>query len=113
MSTSSWLTALACAVASTLADTLGTLYWEGRRPGHLLATIALAPFVFLLFGYVGAQRGLAMASGLTNSLVVAGPLLVGLVVRREFADLSGAQRAGLLVTLAGLVLIVLSPSKAR
>lgn len=107
MTLSSWFAMIGCAVISTLADTMATLYWESRRPLHLFATLGLAPLVFVLFGYVGAKQGLATASGLTNSLIVAGPILVGLVLRREAQHLSSLQLVGLLLIFTGIGMVVL------
>lgn len=97
-----------CAALSTLADTMGTLYWERRSLPHLLFTIVIAPFVFILFGWVGASQGLATASGYTNSLIVAGPILVGLLFRRELAQVSVAQVIGLLFIFVGIGLVALT-----
>jgi hypothetical protein len=42
--------------------------------------------VFLAFGYVGSHFGLAKASSLTNTLVVIGPILVGIIFRGELSS---------------------------
>ena len=62
---SPWSAVLACAALSTIADTLGTVWWEQKKLWVLLAMIGLAPLVFLAFGYVGSHFGLAKASSLT------------------------------------------------
>ncbi len=98
---------LACAALSTLTDTLGTLYWESRSGLTLGATIVLAPLVFVLFGWVGANQGLATASGYTNSLIVAGPILVGLLLRRELAQVSALQLVGLGLIFVGIGMVAL------
>lgn len=103
-----WLVVVGCAALSTLTDTLGTVYWEQRRPITLVGTVVLAPIVFVLFGYVGARLGLAAASGFTNSLIVAGPMLVGLVLRREAQQLAPPQLAGLMLIFLGIGLVALS-----
>lgn len=107
MTLPTWIAVVGCAAVSTLADTLGTTYWESRRPLHLIATIGLAPVVFVLFGYVGAKQGLATASGFTNSLIVAGPILVGLFLRREAQHMAIQQLLGLLFIFVGIGMVVL------
>ena len=85
---SPWLIVIACALLSTLTDTLGTLWWEKKQPIVLLITLLLAPIAFLSFGYVASHFGLSRASSLTNSLIVVGPILVGVLFRKEFQLLS-------------------------
>jgi hypothetical protein len=50
----------------------------------LIATIALSPLVFLSFGYIGSHFGLAQASSLTNTLIVADPILGGITLLALF-----------------------------
>ena len=102
---SPWWAVLFCAALSTLTDTLGTLWWEKKDFPLLLATLFLSPLVFLSFGYVGSHFGLAVASSLTNSLIVAGPILVGLILRQEIHRLSTAQVAGMALLVAGICVL--------
>ena len=109
---SPWAAVVGCAVLSTLTDTLGTLWWEKKDLSILLGTILLSPLVFLSFGYVGRHFGLAVASSLTNSLIVAGPILVGLVLRQEIRRLSFPQMLGMGLLVAGITLIALARPSA-
>jgi multidrug transporter EmrE-like cation transporter len=102
---SPWLMVFLCAALSTLADTLGTLWWEQKKMWVLVAVIGIAPFVFLAFGYVGSHFGLAKASSLTNTLVVIGPILVGIVFRGELRQLSAVELAGMALAVTGIVLL--------
>jgi len=101
-----------CALLSTLTDTLGTLWWEKKDLSILLGTILLSPLVFLSFGYVGRHFGLAMASSLTNTLIVAGPILVGLIFRQEIRRLTPSQMIGMTLLVAGITLLACSRSPA-
>jgi drug/metabolite transporter (DMT)-like permease len=104
---------LACAALSTLADTLGTSWWEQKKLWMLLAILGLSPLVFLAFGYVGSHFGLAKASSLTNTLVVIGPILVGIIFRGELRQLSAVELAGIVLALAGIALLtIFSPREA-
>ena len=40
--------------------------------------MALSPLLFLSFGYIGSHFGLARASSLTNGLMAADPILIGI-----------------------------------
>ena len=102
---SPWLMVLLCAALSTLADTLGTVRWEQKKMWVLVAVIGIAPFVFLAFGYVGSHFGLAKASSLTNTLVVIGPILVGIFFRGELRQLSAVELAGMAMAVTGIVLL--------
>ena len=102
---SPWPAVLACAALSTLTDTLGTVWWEQKKTWMLLAILALSPLVFLAFGYVGSHFGLAKASSLTNTLVVIGPILVGILFRGELRQLSAVEVAGMALAVAGIVLL--------
>ena len=102
---SPWLMVLLCAALSTLADTLGTVWWEQKKMWVLVAVIGIAPFVFLAFGYVGSYFGLAKASSLTNTLVVIGPILVGIFFRGELRQLLAVELAGMAMAVTGIVLL--------
>jgi multidrug transporter EmrE-like cation transporter len=110
---SPWSAVLVCAALSTLADTLGTSWWEQKRLWMLLSILGLSPLVFLAFGYVGSHFGLAKASSLTNTLVVIGPILVGIIFRGELRQLSAVELAGIVLALTGIALLtVFSPREA-
>lgn len=107
---SPWSAILACVALSTITDTLGTVWWEQKKTWMLLAIWGLSPLVFLSFGYVGSHFGLAKASSLTNTLIVIGPILVGVLFRGELRQLSTVEVAGIALAVAGIVLLtVFSP----
>ena len=104
---SPWTAILVCTILSTLTDTLGTIWWERKQTSLLIATIALSPLVFLSFGYIGSHFGLARASSLTNSLIVAGPILIGIIFRHELRQLALPQIFGMGFILIGITLLAL------
>jgi len=108
---SPWTFVIACAALSTLFDTLGTVWWEQRRMWMLVAVLGLSPLVFLAFGYVGSHFGLAKASSLTNTLVVIGPILFGVLFRGELRQLSVVQVAGMALALVGIILLTVFSSR--
>jgi len=108
---SPWSVVIACAALSTLVDTLGTVWWEQKRMWVLVAILGVSPLVFLAFGYVGSHFGLAKASSLTNTLVVIGPILVGILFRGELRQLSGVEVAGMALAFAGIILLTVFGSR--
>ncbi len=107
---SPWSAVVLCAALSTIADTLGTLWWEKKEIWQLAIILLLAPAVFLSFGYVGSHFGLAKASSLTNTLIVIGPILVGILFRGELRQLSGIEIFGMALAVFGIALLtVFSP----
>ena len=105
-----WIIVLACVALSTLCDTTSTMYWEKKSWLLFFVTLFASPLVFLCFGYVGSKYGLSVASSLTNSLVVIGPILVGLLVRQEWKSVSLPQIAGMVCIILGITLIVIFKS---
>lgn len=101
-----WLAVIACVLLSTLADTLSTQYWKKQSTSMLFATITIAPVVFLCFGYVGNRFGLSIASCLTNSLVVVGPIIVGLIFFSEWKTMNSRVYLGILMVVIGITTIV-------
>ena len=102
---SPWIAVLVCTLLSTLTDTLGTIWWERKQTSILIATILLSPLVFLSFGYIGSHFGLARASSLTNTLIVAGPILIGITFRHELRQLALPQIIGMGFILVGITLL--------
>ena len=102
---SPWIAVLVCTLLSTLTDTLGTIWWERKQTSVLIATILLSPLVFLSFGYIGSHFGLARASSLTNTLIVAGPILIGITFRHELRQLALPQIIGMGFILVGITLL--------
>jgi len=98
---------LLCALLSTAGDTTSTYFWEQPSTALFVAVVLLSPCAFFSFGYVGSKFGLSIASSLTNSLIVLGPILVGLLLRDEWKKVSAPQYAGMLCIVVGIILIVL------
>jgi hypothetical protein len=59
---------------------------------------------------VGSHFGLAKASSLTNTLIVIGPILVGILFRGELRQLSGIEIFGIFLAVVGITMLtVFSP----
>jgi len=104
---SPWVIVIVCALLTTLTDTLGTLWWEKKQTIVLVVTLLLAPIAFLSFGYLGSHFGLARASSLTNSLIVLGPILVGVLFRQELQQLSLIHKIGVGLIVTGIAMLTL------
>jgi len=102
-----WAAVLACVLLSTTADALSTQCWKKQSWPLGVAVVVLAPFVFLAFGYVGRTYGLSIASSLTNSLIVVGPIIVGLIVYSEWKQMSAPLYLGIAMIVIGITIIVI------
>ena len=102
-----WFAILLCAGLSTLTDTTSTYFWEKQSTVLFLTVLILSPAVFFAFGYVGSRFGLSIASSLTNSLIVIGPILVGLFLRAEWKTIAPIQYIGMALIVVGITLVML------
>lgn len=103
-----WLGALAVAV---LANAISA-HWANQHNKlsvWLLATIAIAPFVYIAFGVVASRMGLAIAAGTIDLSLTLISFVVGLVVFREWDRVSIPQYLGLGLGLAAIALMLLFP----
>lgn len=107
MNASILVAVLTCAVLSTLTDALSTQFWKKPSWPLGIAFVSLSPFVFLAFGYVGSKFGLSVASSLTNSLIVIGPIVVGLIVFGEWQKMTIPLYIGLGLIVAGIIIIAI------
>jgi hypothetical protein len=73
--------------------------------------VMIAPLVYGTFGLVGSFYGLSVAASIINSLVVVGPVIVGLVFRDEWEKMHWQVYLGMACILVGITLIVLYKPK--
>ena len=64
--------------------------------------LALSPLVFITFGRVTAQTGLASGSAIVDSLLTVTTVVIGLVVMQEWRKLSMDNFLGILLVLIGV-----------
>ncbi len=102
-----WMAVFAAVVLSTSVDALSTLAWKKQTWQFFALTIVMAPLTFLSFGYVGHKFGLSIASCLINSLMVLGPIIVGLIFFDEWKKMSLPMYFGMALVLLGITIIVL------
>lgn len=107
-----WVAVFVCVVLSTAADALSTQCWKKQSWPLGVAVIVISPFVFFAFGYVGHRYGLSIASSLTNSLIVIGPILVGLILFSEWKKMNAPLCIGMALIVIGITVIVLYKREA-
>jgi glucose uptake protein GlcU len=106
--TVSWIAVFIAVLLSTAADATFTQFW--KKPGWtlFLLGVVLGPCSFCAFGYVGSKEGLSIASCLTNSLVVIGPILVGIIYFEEWKKLFALDYIGMAFVVVGITVLVFS-----
>jgi hypothetical protein len=102
-----WTVVIVNVILSTTADTLATIAWERRSCPYFVVMALIGPLVYGTFGYVSYHFGLSVAASIINSLVVVGPVTVGLVFRDEWKNLPWQGFAGMGFVLIGITLIML------
>lgn len=107
-----WFFAIIGAVAiAALADSVSTLWAKGENKFsiYLFLIFILGPLVFISFGYVTSKVGLAITSGVVNSLLVLTSMSIGLFIFQEWNKLSTFQYIGMLFALIGIILMLFFP----
>ena len=79
----------------------------------LLAVIIISPLVFITYGLVTSRIGMALASGVIDSLLIVGTIAVGLILFKEWDKILGLQYVGMAFALLGVLLIIFSPYFTR
>ncbi len=103
-----WLTALAIAV---LANSVSA-HWahqHNKFSPWLLATVVIAPIVYITFGLVASRTGLAIAAGTIDLSLALITSVIGLAAFGEWNRVSVPQYVGLGLGLAGVALMLLFP----
>lgn len=107
-----WAMAIMGAVAiAALADSVSTLWANGnnRFSIYLLLIFLLGPLVFISFGLVTTKVGLAITSGVVNSLLVLTSISIGLFVFGEWNKVSFLQYVGMAFAITGIIFMLFFP----
>ena len=106
-----WLAIVAAVGIATLADSVSALW--AREPTKLspffFLILLLGPLVFFSFGLVTTKVGLAITSGVVNSLLVLSSISIGLFFFGEWSKISLLQFIGMFLALMGIVLMLFFP----
>lgn len=86
---------------------------DSRYSLWLVAVILISPLVFITYGLVTSRVGLSIAAGTVDSLLTISTIAVGLFVFHEWDKLIGLQYLGIVLAMAGIFLMVFSPSFSK
>ena len=98
---------IAVAIAAS-ADFVATIWANSQNKFsiYLGLIFVLGPLVFFSFGLVTTKTGLAMASGIVNSLLVLTSILIGLFYFGEWEKISSGQLIGIFFAFIGILLML-------
>lgn len=107
----SYFTIILAVALASLADSVSTLWAQGssKFSVYLLLIFLLGPVVFIAFGLVTARVGLAITSGVVNSLLVLSSMCIGLFLFGEWSRLSVMQYVGMAFAIVGIILMLFFP----
>ncbi|TSC78799.1 MAG: hypothetical protein G01um101425_958 [Candidatus Peregrinibacteria bacterium Gr01-1014_25] len=107
MTIPSWL-AIAVAVAVAASANSVAALWAGDKlsPIYLPLLLILSPLVFVTFGIVTTSKGLSIASGVIDSLLVLTTMFIGLVLFGEWKYITNLQLMGMGMAVIGIVLML-------
>lgn len=106
-----WLTIFGAVAIASLADSVSALWAKGedKLSVFFFLILLLGPLVFFAFGYVTTRVGLAVTSGVVNSLLVLSSMSVGLFIFGEWNKISTFQYIGMILALVGIILMLFFP----
>lgn len=106
-----WLAVVGAVALAALADSVSALWARGdnKLSVYLVLILLLGPMVFVSFGLVTTRVGLAMTSGVVNSLLVLTSISIGLFAFGEWSKVSTLQYVGMALAVVGIVLMLFFP----
>lgn len=109
---SSWPLIAAAVAIGVVANAVSAAWARGedRYSVWFFAMLLVSPLVFISFGLVASKIGLAMGSGVIDSLLTLSTIFLGLIVYQEWRSLSPLQYLGMVLALAGVFLMLSSPT---
>ncbi len=92
-------------------NSISTIWAKGdsKLSLYLLILIFISPLVFITFGLVTERVGLALTSGVVDSLLTISSIAIGLFFFGEWNKVSGYQYLGIFLAIAGIFLMVFFP----
>jgi multidrug transporter EmrE-like cation transporter len=94
----------ACALLFVVCDGLAANWGKTGSQRSLVAVVALAPFSYILFGYVNKKMALAVSSAWVTLFLCISTVLIGFFYFGE--TLTGRQIAGLILAILAIVLLI-------
>jgi multidrug transporter EmrE-like cation transporter len=103
---------IAAAVATAALANAVSAKWAKEGGGWsawFFAMMVLSPLVFISFGLVSSKLGLAIGSGVVDSLITLSTIAIGLLLFHEARGISPLQYLGMALALAGVFLMLFFP----
>lgn len=106
-----WAYVIVAVGVAVLANSISAIWakQDDKFSYWLLAVLLISPFVFITFGLVTQRAGVAIASGVVDSLLTLTTIAVGLVLFQEWSKISSLQYLGMAMALAGVFLMLFYP----
>jgi multidrug transporter EmrE-like cation transporter len=107
-----WFYILGSVSIAVLANSIGII-WATDKGGKfslwLLLLVLISPLVFISFGLTASKLGgLSMGSAIIDSILTISTILVGLVLFKEWGNVSLYQLVGMSFAVCGIILMQLS-----
>lgn len=108
---STWIYILAAVFIAVLGNSVSAIWAKeaDKFSLWLLAVLAISPFVFISFGLVTSRLGVAIGSGVIDSLLTLSTISVGLFLFQEWGKVSSLQFLGMALALSGVFLMLFFP----
>jgi drug/metabolite transporter (DMT)-like permease len=100
--------AVASVILFVLVDFFSVKWVETGKAIYIPVLIFLGLAAYRTFGWVGAQTSLSITSGLINTGIVIGSILVGILIRHDSLDLQ--QRIGLILAVVAIGILTVRPN---
>ena len=102
-----WFSILGAVAIAATANSIAAVWARGDRfSWWLVAVLLISPLVFISFGLVTSRIGLAVSSGVVDSLLTITTIAVGLLLFQEWNKISTIQYLGMALALTGVILMV-------
>ena len=106
-----WFYVVAAVSIALIGNSVSAIWAKGddKTSLWLLALILVSPMVFLSFGFVTSKLGLAVTSGVIDSLLTVSTMAVGIFFFQEWQKISFLQYFGMALALLGIFLMIFFP----
>lgn len=106
-----WLYVFGAVFIALLTNSISAVWAKGpdKFSIWLLLILLLSPLVFISFGLLTSKIGLAVTSGIVDSLLTLSTITVGLFLFNEWNKISFLQCIGMMLALCGIFLMLFFP----
>ncbi|HLC66048.1 MAG TPA: hypothetical protein VJK52_00230 [Candidatus Nanoarchaeia archaeon] len=106
-----WLYIAIAVLIAVLGNSISAVWAKGddKLSIWLIAVLLISPLVFISFGLVTSRLGLAVTSGVIDSLLTVSTIAVGLILFQEWHKISSLQYFGMGLALLGIFLMIYFP----